>query len=118
MKQFTLPKTIRICKKKHFENLFQNAKKLQNFFIKISFARAFNQQGKVAFIAGKYVGKAVIRNKCKRQLREIYRLNQHCISKEYDIAFIAKSGMVKQPYATLQYTTLGLLKKGDLIIQK
>lgn len=40
------------------------------------------------------LGKAVKRNRCKRLLREAYRLQQDNIKVGYDFIFVARSGLV------------------------
>ena len=63
---------------------------------------------------GTKVGKAVIRNKVRRRLREIYRLHESAICRGFDIVIVAR---VKSRYATygeLERDFLRLTDKLDL----
>lgn len=52
-----------------------------------------NNTSQVAFIAGKKLGKAHIRNYCKRRLREIYRQNKE-LFKHKKVLLIARNGLL------------------------
>jgi len=49
-----------------------------------------DRDGRVAFIAGKRLGNAVVRNRCKRKLRETYYASNQAWP-GYDVAFIANN---------------------------
>ena len=46
---------------------------------------------RAAFVASKRVGKAVIRNRAKRWMREIFRRHQLELTQAYDLVFVARS---------------------------
>jgi len=112
--KFKLPKSIRLTKEKHFTYIFQNARKIQNRYLIVYFAPAKEKQGKVAFVASKRLGNAVIRNRCKRLLREFYRLNQHQITKTLDIVFVAKSNILNEKFCYINESFIELLKSCNL----
>ena len=113
--RFKLEKSKKIKKKKHFEFLFKNAIKIQNSFLKIYYIKFFDKKRKCAFIASNYLGNAVKRNTYKRRLREIFRLNQHIISEEYDFAFIAKNRLLEKNFDNTNQVFISLLKANNLI---
>lgn len=63
------------------------------------------------------LGHAVVRNKARRRLREVYRLNEEKFQSGYDIVLVARSRAVKTKFAVLeqeflqQFAGLGLLKE-------
>jgi ribonuclease P protein component len=116
-KRYLLPKSNRICKKKHFEYLFNNSKKSQNKYFILYFVKALEPQNKIAFIAGKKLGNAVKRNFCKRRLRELYRINQHEISNNFDLAFVAKSMLMEDNFWEINKSFIELLTKCGIYIQ-
>ncbi|MFC1752498.1 ribonuclease P protein component [Thermoproteota archaeon] len=92
--RFTFPLTRRIRKKVHFKYVYAHAKRMDNALVRIYVSQSFKERGGVAFIASKRVGNAVQRNKCRRRLSEIYRLNQHKIMNNIDIIFVAKNRLL------------------------
>ena len=65
------------------------------------------------FSVSKRVGKAVIRNKVKRRLREILR--QTPLRTGWDIVFIARPAAAEADYATLRKAVGELLLRGQLL---
>jgi len=67
------------------------------------------------FTVGKKVGKAVTRNRYKRILREICRLNSEIIKGGHDCVLIARPGIVREDYKTVEKSFLRLCRKAGLI---
>lgn len=65
------------------------------------------------FSVGKKVGKAVVRNRVKRRLREIARLSS--IKPGWDIVLIARPGAAAASYADLDRATADLLGRARLL---
>ena len=63
-------------------------------------------------VTGKKLGKAVIRNRVKRRLREILR--QARLIPGRDIVIMARSAAVAAGFTELKQAVAGLLKKGGL----
>ena len=68
------------------------------------------------FSVSRRVGKAVVRNRVKRRLREILRLSQ--LKPGWDIIFIARSHAAAADFAGLDKSVGGLLSRAGLLTRK
>jgi ribonuclease P protein component len=66
------------------------------------------------FTVSRRVGKAVVRNRVKRLLREILR--QTSLQSGWDIIFIARSSAARANYASLGKSVRGLLFRAGLLV--
>jgi ribonuclease P protein component len=66
------------------------------------------------FTVSRRVGKAVVRNRVKRLLREILRQTQ--LQPGWDIIFIARSPAARASYASLGKSVKGLLFRAGLLV--
>ena len=64
------------------------------------------------------VGKAVTRNKVRRRLREIYRLNREKLRPGYDVILVARSRAASAAYGELEGAYLSLLRKLDIMAEE
>ena len=64
------------------------------------------------------LGHAVVRNRARRRLREVYRLNSHRPSAGWDITLVARSRTVTASWKELNDTFLRLCRKLDLLRDK
>ena len=69
-------------------------------------------QTRYGFIVSRRVGKAVVRNRVKRLLRESTR--QMAIQPGWDVVFIARPAAAEASYQDMKSTVRGLLIKGGL----
>lgn len=68
------------------------------------------------FSVGRRLGKAVVRNRVKRVLREIVR--QTPLQPGWDIIFIARIAAAGTTYAELEKSVSGLLLRAGLLVGK
>ena len=64
---------------------------------------------------GTKLGCAVVRNRVRRRLREIYRLHEQELLPGYDIVVVARVRAVHSRYAVLERDFLRLAKKLQLL---
>jgi len=70
---------------------------------------------RVGITVGKKIGKAHIRNRTRRRIREIYRLNEDRFSPGWDIVVVARSRAVEAPFDKLTQSYLSLAKKAGIL---
>ena len=71
---------------------------------------------RVGITVGKKLGKAHIRNRARRRLREVYRLNEEKFSSGWDIVLVARSRCVDADFGKLTASFLTLAKKAALLL--
>ncbi|MBE7012429.1 MAG: ribonuclease P protein component [Ruminococcaceae bacterium] len=69
--------------------------------------QSFNRLG---ITASKKIGKAVVRNRAKRRIRELYRTNLHNLKTGYDFVIVARTRTADFPYNMLLSSFLAAMK--------
>ncbi len=108
------PQRERIKAQKHFDSLFQQAKKIHADYFVICYSDKQLEDRAFAFIASKKVGGAVQRNKAKRKLREIFRKHQQSINRTVDMIVIAKKACVEAKLDQIETAFIIGLQERDL----
>ena len=75
-------------------------------------------QNRVGITTGKKLGHAVVRNRARRRLREVYRLNEALFKPGYDIVVVARSRCVTADFQKLTKAYLSLAKKAGILIEQ
>jgi ribonuclease P protein component len=57
---------------------------------------------RMGVIASRRVGNAVVRNRCKRQCREMFRLHQHILPEHCDCVFLVRRRFPELSYAEVE----------------
>ncbi len=70
---------------------------------------------RVGITAGKKLGHAVVRNRVRRRLREIYRLNEDRFAPGWDIVVVARSRCIDADFQKLTHAYLSLAKKAGVL---
>ena len=73
---------------------------------------------RVGITVGKKLGKAVVRNRVRRRLREIYRCNEARFAPGWDIVVVARSRCVGADYSKMENAYLSLAQKAGLLTQE
>ena len=73
------------------------------------------ETNRVGITVGKKLGKAHIRNRVRRRLREVYRLNEDQFQPGWDIVVVARSKAVEAEFARLEKSYLTLARKAGIL---
>ena len=86
-----------------------------NTYLVLYARRNRSKENRVGLTCGKKLGHAVVRNRTRRRLREIYRLNEQRFARGYDIVVVARSAAVDADFAALERAYLNLAKKAGIL---
>ena len=108
---------------------FSSALKLNHIFRRLYATQGFangylvlyakrNRTGtnRVGITTGKKLGKAVVRNRVRRRLREVYRLNEARFSPGWDIVVVARSRCIHADFGKLTHAYLSLAEKAGILL--
>jgi len=113
--RFTFRKHERLRKQSEFERVFGYGKSLGGSTVAFYFAPNDLKYARAGFIVSKKVcRKAVERNRAKRLMREVFRLNKHRL-KPVDIVFIARKGIKGKKFQDVERDFLRLAKKAGIL---
>ena len=70
---------------------------------------------RVGITVSKKLGKAVVRNRVRRRLREVYRLNEDRFAPGWDIVVVARSRCVHANFDKLTQSYLSLAEKAGIL---
>ena len=74
------------------------------------------ETNRLGITVSKKLGKAHIRNRTRRRIREAYRLNEEKFRPGWDIVVVARSKAVDAPFDKLTGSFLSLAKKSGLLL--
>lgn len=110
------PPSLRLRKSEEFLDVQRRAAKLYTKHFLILVAPAKSDSSRLGITVTKKIDKrAVARNKIKRRVRAIFRLNRHLLRENFDIIIIARKNATEIDYGDMAREILGALRhKGYL----
>jgi ribonuclease P protein component len=112
----SLNKSLR--SKKEFDLVYKKGRVVSGIFFSLRFleSKNSNEPIRAGIVLGLNISKkAVLRNRKRRQLREIIRLNQSEIKKGYWLIISAREKILNAEYGELEKEFLRLCEKARLI---
>ena len=74
------------------------------------------EKNRVGITVSKKLGHAVVRNRTRRRIREVYRLNEGSFTAGWDIVLVARTRSVNADFTKLTHGFLSLAQKAGLLI--
>lgn len=107
--------TVSLKENRGFRRLYARGKSAVGPALVLYCQKNGRKENRFGITAGTKLGHAVVRNKVRRRLREIYRLNEEKVLPGYDIVVVARVRAVHSRYADLDKQFLRLAKKLQLL---
>ena len=72
---------------------------------------------RVGITVSKKLGKANVRNRVRRRLREVYRLNEDKFQSGWDIVIVARTRAIHAPFEKLMESYLRAAEKAGILVE-
>ena len=102
-------------KNSDFRRLYSKGQSAVNPYVVVYCRRNREKVNRLGYTVSTKLGHAVVRNRVRRRLREIYRLNERRFQTGWDIVVVARSRAVTAEYAELERAYLSLAAKLGLL---
>ena len=86
-----------------------------NSYLVLYARRNRSATNRVGVTVSKKLGGAVVRNRVRRRLREVYRLNEHLFAPGWDIVVVARSRCIGASFEKLIQSYLCLAEKAGIL---
>ena len=110
----SLPREERLRERGKFSLLFKKGKSVSDRFQVLYFYPWEGKVRKAGFSAGKKLGKAVLRNRIRRKMKEAYRSIYPCVEKGYLLLFIGRKGILDADYQEIEKSQKKLLRRAGI----
>ena len=110
--QFSVP----IKKNYEFRRVYNKGKSAATSRV-VVYCRPYRtaDRNRLGITVGTKIGKAVIRNRIRRRIKEIYRLNEEKLKSGYDIVIVARVRSREAQYRELEHDILKLCAKLGIV---
>ncbi len=105
-------------KNRNFQTVYRSGKSYANrLAVLYVLSQPKNTAGRrrAGFLARKKLGGAVVRNRVKRLMKEVYRHNQDQLAEGVDLVFVGRQGMVAANYQAAHKALLDLFGKARVL---
>jgi len=110
-----LDRVYTLKKNSDFRRLYSKGKSAVNPYMVVYCRKNGKGLNRVGYTVSVKLGHAVVRNRVRRRLREIYRLNSPSLKAGYDIIIVARTRCVGGVYARMDAAFLSACGKLGLL---
>lgn len=97
-----------------FQRLYRTSGQANGYFVLYA-RKNRTSANRVGITVSKKLGKAHIRNRVRRRIRELYRLNEALFAPGWDIVIVARTRAIAAEFQTLEHAFLQLAQKQGLL---
>ncbi|MBM7624302.1 ribonuclease P protein component [Sporohalobacter salinus] len=114
-KDESFPKSERLTKTHQFKRVYNQGNSISNNLVVLYTLKRSSGNRRIGFSVSKKVGNAVVRNRIKRILKEIYRRNKSELINNIDLVFIARQGISSASYQEIKNSVFDLFAKAKIM---
>ncbi|MDG2083573.1 MAG: ribonuclease P protein component [Planctomycetota bacterium] len=111
MTDHRLPRSCRICRRRDFQVVFDHGIRFSTPHLRAVVHEADREASRIGLAVSRKVGNAVVRNRLKRRLREIFRTERECAPELRDVVFIPRPGCADLSFSDLRSEVVDLLSR-------
>ena len=108
-------KAVRLQKNRDYQRVYRRGRSAAMPLVVLIYMPAPGRGKRAGFSVWKKVGKAVVRNRVRRRLKEVVRLAMPQIRGDVQMIFVARPAAAQASYAQLEQTVYKLLKRCKLL---
>jgi ribonuclease P protein component len=98
----SFPKSSRILRSSEFRKVYQHGFRVSGpYFVAFCYERAGTAGPRVGFTVPRALGKAVVRNRMRRRVREAVRLNLSRLGSQWEVVFNPRKGALEASFPDL-----------------
>lgn len=116
-RRFRFSRRQRLKKVSDFNRVYSEGRRIASWSLILIFGASPVEVTRLGISVSKKIGKAVVRNRVKRLLREAFRLNKHKLKKGYDILLVARKGVESLKFQEVEAQVLELFRRGGLLFR-
>lgn len=105
-------------KNSDFRRLYSKGKSAVNPYLAVYCRKNRSDTNRLGYTVSTKLGHAVVRNRVRRRLREIYRLNAASLSSGWDIVVVARVRCVGAEYASIEAAFLDACRRLGLTAEE
>lgn len=106
-----LHKELRINRAQQYNFIYKNGRRIIGKFMILFVSRNPLQEIRAGAVTSKRIGNAVVRNRAKRQIREVIRKNWTGLPKGYDLVVVARHSIKGVAFEQIESEFLRLIRK-------
>lgn len=112
---YELKKEKRLCKNREYQLVYRHGRSVVNrLAVLYVLPRSPKQPTRIGFVTGKKIGCAVERNRCRRLMKEVYRLHQYELKDGYDLVLIGRGYLKQVGYQEAERSILQLFRRANV----
>ncbi len=111
--RFFLPASYRLKKRADFQRVYSEGVRVRGRHLVVFVMRSDGHHGRFGVTASRRVGGAVVRSRCKRRLRELYRVHRpEFATTALDVVLNARDSTATASWAELEKDYLECMRRG------